>query len=82
MMVTVMVLILTFTNRYWGYDWADSHSPILSLDKTSKSFVIPQPSYGIKLGQRYYYYNILEELDSPGEWYSTNLIDATLLIFF
>jgi len=55
---------------YWFFDWADGNLRIDSIDKASNQIKTAQPSfYSVKSDQRYYYYNILEELDSPGEWY-------------
>lgn len=55
---------------FWKYDWADASSPVGSFsyeDKTiSPKFV---SMYGTKTGAPYYFYNVLEELDSPNEWY-------------
>ncbi len=56
---------------FWMHDWADTHERIEQLD-TERQHIItapPRGEYGFKTGQRYYYYNILEELDQPGEWY-------------
>ncbi|KRF18429.1 right-handed parallel beta-helix repeat-containing protein [Paenibacillus sp. Soil787] len=55
---------------YWHWDWADGNLRIASLDAAKGQLCTEQAShYSIRDGQRYYYYNILEELDSPGEWY-------------
>jgi uncharacterized protein YjdB len=55
---------------YWFWDWADGNLKIRTLDTANKQITADHPSnYGIKLGQRYYYYNLLEEIDVPGEWY-------------
>ncbi len=56
---------------YWTYDWADEYEPVERID-LEKSLVWPKPpyhGYGYTKGQRYYFLNILEELDQPGEWY-------------
>ena len=55
---------------YWTYDWADSYQRIESIDLDARLITTDQPgAYGYTTGQRYYYLNVLEELDSPGEWY-------------
>jgi parallel beta-helix repeat protein len=60
-----------WVHGYWAYDWADSYQKVASIDlrlnliKTSP----PAVSFGFRPGQRFYYLNILEELDEPGEWY-------------
>ena len=55
---------------YWKYDWADASSPIGSFDK-AKGELSPKfvSLYGTKVDAPYYFYNILEELTSEGEWY-------------
>jgi len=55
---------------YFYFDWADASVALGELDKENKTITLAEmPHYGIKNGQRYYYYNIPEELDMPGEWY-------------
>jgi len=56
---------------YWTWDWAQSTQRIESIDTESKRITIGEPHhrYGYTTGQRYYYFNVPEELDSPGEWY-------------
>ena len=56
---------------YWSYDWADGSSPIGSFDREkcllSPKFVAP---YGANVDRvPFYFFNVLEELDAPGEWY-------------
>lgn len=55
---------------YWYYNWSDQSVQCASIDPESGVIRSVQPSaYGIKSGQRFYVYNLLEELDRPGEWY-------------
>lgn len=55
---------------YWRYDWADGSTPLGWADHDnltiSPMFV---SGYGAKKGAPYYFFNVLEELDAPGEWY-------------
>ncbi len=55
---------------YWKYDWADASSPIGSFNaqtgEISPKFV---SLYGTKSDAPYYFFNILEELTTEGEWY-------------
>lgn len=55
---------------YWKYDWADASSPIGSFDaqtgEISPKFV---SLYGTKTEAPYYFFNVLEELTTAGEWY-------------
>ena len=55
---------------FWYFDWADGTLQIESIDTATHTIKTVQPShYGVRSNQRYYYFNILEEIDSPGEWY-------------
>lgn len=55
---------------YWRWDWADDNLQIKSIDTTNKTIEVVQPSmYGVISGQRYYAFNMLSELNTPGEWY-------------
>lgn len=55
---------------YWALDWADSTTKIESIDPVKKTIKTVYPHrYGYKMGTRYYYFNILEEIDMPGEYY-------------
>lgn len=55
---------------YWRYDWSDQTMRVDSIDKNTGVIKSATPSaYSILLGQRFYIYNLLEELDSVGEWY-------------
>ena len=56
---------------YWTWDWAESTQRIEEIDSGQRRITIagPHHRYGYTTGQRYTYFNIPEELDSPGEWY-------------
>lgn len=55
---------------FWRYDWADASSPVGSFDYKEKTISPKYASmYGSKKDAPYYFFNILEELDSEGEWY-------------
>ena len=56
---------------FWTWDWADSYTRIDQVLADENEIVIAKPygRYGYTKGQRYYYLNILEELDEPGEYY-------------
>ncbi|MFN0169302.1 MAG: right-handed parallel beta-helix repeat-containing protein [Bryobacteraceae bacterium] len=56
---------------YWSWDWNDQYQRIARLDKGRREIHPAEPYHGsgyTKL-QRFYFLNILEELDSPGEYY-------------
>lgn len=56
---------------YWCWDWADNYVPIEGIDTASMVARIkaPAPKYCLRKNQRFYFLNVLAELDSPGEWY-------------
>lgn len=60
-----------FAHGYWTWDWSDSYQRIQSInpDAHELTFAEPHHHYGYTKNQRYYFLNILEELDQPGEWY-------------
>ncbi len=52
------------------YDWADASSPIGSFDPETRELSPKFVSlFGTKTGAPYYFFNVLEELDVPGEFY-------------
>jgi len=55
---------------YFCHDWSDSSTPIKSLD-TNTGYLKPAhvSKYGSVPGAKYYFYNIIEEIDAPGEFY-------------
>ncbi len=70
-----------WVHGYWDRDRADSFERIQSIDPDTQTITTREPHgvYGYKTGQRFYFLNILEELDSPGEWY---LDRRTTLLYF
>ncbi|MGO9115569.1 MAG: right-handed parallel beta-helix repeat-containing protein [Thermoguttaceae bacterium] len=56
---------------YWFWDWAEQRHKIASIDPVRKTIAVARPyhSYGYRKGQWFYGFNILAELDTPGEWY-------------
>lgn len=58
---------------YFGYGYADDAVELAEIDTKSKTFKTRQASmYGFRSGQkfhRWHVYNVLEELDEPGEYY-------------
>ncbi len=65
---------------YWRYDWADGSTPLGDVDFENRTmspmFV---STYGAIKDAPYYFFNVLEELDAPGEWY---LDRANGLLYF
>jgi len=60
-----------WVHGYWSWDWANSYERVASVDleKHWVKTVAPFGLYGFRKGQRFYFLNVLEELDQPGEWY-------------
>jgi len=55
---------------YWYFDWASGTLEIASIGEEKNTITTEQASwYNARKGQRYYYFNVLEELDTPGEFY-------------
>ncbi len=56
---------------YWTWDWADTYNKIEKINAEKKEIypAAPYSGYGYTKGQRFYFLNVLEELDSPGEYY-------------
>jgi Right handed beta helix region len=60
-----------YLHGYWTFDWSDTYQRLGSVDTARKEFTLlpPHHNYGYTTNQRYYVLNVLEELDTPGEWY-------------
>ena len=55
---------------YWQYDWSDQTMSVAKIDPEKKTIEPGDPNYyTITPGQRCYIYNLIEEMDVPGEWY-------------
>ncbi len=67
---------------YWFWDWADQRQRVESLDLDKRIITLAPPyhSYGYRKGQWYYAFNVLSELDVPGEWYLDH--DTGILYFW
>jgi parallel beta-helix repeat protein len=67
----------------FNYGFADDYLRVESIDPEKKQVKLVQPHlYGLGAGQPYQQYvahNILEELDSPGEWYLDRAAGALYL---
>ncbi len=60
-----------WVHGYWSYDWANSYEKVDSIDLTLRLIktAAPHGLYSFRKGQRFYFLNVLEELDQPGEWF-------------
>ena len=60
-----------WVHGYWFWDWSDQRHQVESIDTERRiiSVVPPYHGYGYRIGQWFYAFNILAEIDMPGEWY-------------
>jgi hypothetical protein len=60
-----------WVHGYWFWDWSDQRHKVESIDTEKRiiSVVPPYHGYGYRKGQWFYAFNVLAELDVPGEWY-------------
>ena len=56
---------------YWKWPWADDYAKVIAIDTINSIFRTAPPHgvYPYSTAGRFYAVNILEELDTPGEWY-------------
>ena len=56
---------------YWFWDWAEQRHRVESIDPERRIISVEPPyhSYGYRVGQWFYAFNLLSELDRPREWY-------------
>lgn len=56
---------------YFCWDWRDGFQQVSSIDPEKQEITLAPPyhEYGFHQQQRFYFLNVLEELDQPGEWY-------------
>ena len=53
---------------YFFWDWSDSRQRIKRVDPAARSIELEEPHTTYRSGQRFYGFNMLCELDQPGEW--------------
>lgn len=60
-----------WVHGYWTYDWADTYEKVAAIDPAKHTITTQPPHgvYGYAPGRRFYALNLLEELDTPGEYY-------------
>jgi hypothetical protein len=60
-----------WVHGYWFWDWSAERQQIAAIDPEKHQIDVAEPyhGYGYRKGQWFYGYNLLIELDSPGEWY-------------
>ncbi len=56
---------------YWFWDWADQRQKVAAIDPEKRTITLAKPhhGYGYRTGQWFYAFNLLAEIDQPGEWY-------------
>ncbi len=56
---------------YWFHDWAEQRQRIASIDVATRRMTLVKPyhHYGYRKGRWFYGFNLLCEIDRPGEWY-------------
>ncbi len=55
---------------FWGNDWSDQSMQISSISPADRTLELAQAStYGVRNNHIFYAFNLLEELEQPGEWY-------------
>lgn len=60
-----------WVHGYWFWDWSDQRQKIAAIEPATSVLTVAEPyhGYGYRKGQWYYAFNLLSELDTPGEWY-------------
>ncbi len=53
---------------YFFWDWSDSRQRIKAVDLETRALELEPPHTTYRSGQRFYAFNMLSELDRPGEW--------------
>lgn len=71
-----------WVHGYWFWDWSDQRHKVESIDTERRiiSVLPPYHGYGYRIGQWFYAFNILAELDTPDEWYLDR--DTGILYFW
>ncbi|MCG7852696.1 MAG: right-handed parallel beta-helix repeat-containing protein, partial [Methanosarcinaceae archaeon] len=66
---------------YWYNNWSDQSLQVAQIDPQQGTIKSLQPScYGVKSKQRFYVYNLIEEMDQRGEWYLDRELGILYLI--
>lgn len=67
---------------YWYWDWSDQRHKVKAIDPNNHIIEVEPPYhyYGYRKGQWFYGYNLMREIDMPGEWYLDR--DTGILYFY
>lgn len=71
-----------WVHGYWFWDWSEQRHKIAAIDTTKKLIEVlpPYHHYGYRLGQWFYGFNLLSEIDEPGEYFIDR--EAGVLYFY
>ncbi len=71
-----------WVHGYWFWDWSEQRHKIANIDTTKNLIEVlpPYHHYGYRLGQWFYGFNLLSEIDEPGEYYIDR--EAGMLYFY
>jgi len=60
-----------WVHGYWFWDWSEQRHKVKNIDTRKKliELVPPYHNYGYRTGQWFYGFNLLSEIDEPGEYY-------------
>src|SRR5690606_36401877 len=60
-----------WVSGYWFWDWAEQRHKVSRIDTDGMQIDVAPPyhNYGYRLGQWFYGFNLLSEIDEPGEYY-------------
>ncbi len=60
-----------WVHGYWFWDWSEQRHKVKSIDAQQRVIEVEPPyhGYGYRKGQWFYGFNLLSEIDQPGEWY-------------
>ncbi len=60
-----------WVHGYWFWDWAEQRHGVKSIDPERHVIEVKTPyhNYGYRDKQWFYAFNLLSEIDQPGEWY-------------
>jgi len=55
---------------YWFWDWSDQRQAVEAVDTEKRIIAVKPPyhGYGYRVGQWFYAFNLISEIDQPGEW--------------
>ena len=60
-----------WVHGYWFHDWSDQRHRVKQIDTDARTIEVQPPyhGYGYRKGKWYYAFNLLSEIDTPGEWH-------------